>query len=113
MGAVTGLWLIRVHKNCLFCREFEVLKGLNNMLCRRELRLDFCLGNPDEENRDTVHSVHRVHSADDVGKTTSLAERKNLIFGRPSDMLLNAQEGTLHILYIPLMCEFCMMYPYS
>lgn len=61
MGAVTELWLIHVCRNCLFCREFELLKGLNNtLLCRREMRQDFCLGNPDEENRDTKYVVQMM-----------------------------------------------------
>lgn len=50
MGAVTGLWLIHVRKNCLVFRETDVLKGFSNMfLCRREMRQDFCLGNPEKK----------------------------------------------------------------
>lgn len=50
MGAVTGLWLIHIRKNCLIFRETDVLKGFSNMfLCRREMRQDFCLGNPEKK----------------------------------------------------------------
>lgn len=98
MGVVTGVWLIYAHRNRLFCKKFEVLKGLNSMLLhRREMRQDFCLGNPDKENRDMKYVVQMMQQKPQAQGEEQPDIWMFCMFGCSSEMLQNAQEGTLSL----------------